>query len=189
MQVKRRRGRPGKDTVKLEQDMIIQKAKELTLRNGKVPSLRFLAKDLKVDPMAIYHYFSNKQTILEAVSISLISEIYSPIPGLAWRENLMSLCRSYISLLLKYPDLISIFLSTTGTGVAAVFQNRFELCVEELNLNSEEVRTITSLIADYIHGFTFASACNQTDVTVSVDMAEGPLEFIIDNIENLYNRD
>lgn len=184
MEVKKRRGRPVKDTEKLEKNKIIQTAQDMILADGKVPSIRYLASELNVDPMAIYYYFSNKQILLEAVSISLISELYKPRQDLSWKENLLQLCRSYILLLLKYPDLISIILSTSGKGTALIFLQRFESCVEELNLNPEKINTITALLADYIHGFSFASACNKTDMIVTVDMAEKPLTFIIDNISD-----
>jgi AcrR family transcriptional regulator len=181
MEVKRRRGRPGKDRGKLEESRIVQTAKDITLRESRVPSIRRLASELDVDPMAIYYYFSNKKALLEAVSSSLIGELYSPVGNLPWKENLRLLCRSYISLLLDYPDLVSIILSIPGEGAATVFMQRFETCVEGLSLEREESFTITSLLADYIHGFSFAAACSGA-AEITVDLAEKPLAFIIDNI-------
>lgn len=184
MEVKRRRGRPGKDAGKLEKRAIIQIAREMTLAKSKIPSIRRLASELNVDPMAIYYYFANKQELLEAVSISLISDLYCPDEEVPWRENLKSLCRSYISLLLAYPDLVSIILSISGEGAASVFIQRFETCVEDLTISREKIKTITDLLADYIHGFCFAAACNKTEKAITVDMADKPISFVIESIDN-----
>lgn len=183
MEVKRRRGRPAKDRKKLEEGSIIQAAKDIILVESRVPSIRRLASELDVDPMAIYYYFSNKQALLEAVSASLIGELYLPVKGLSWKENLRALCRSYIALLLDYPDLVSIILSVPGEGAASAFMQRFEACVGELSLGSEDLITITSLLADYIHGFSFAAACNRSGKAITLEMAERPLAFIIDRMQ------
>ncbi len=57
----RKRGRPVKIKSKLEKQVIIRTARELTLNDGKIPSIRHLAAKLDVDPMAVYHYFSNNK--------------------------------------------------------------------------------------------------------------------------------
>ena len=181
----KKRGRPGKNKQKLEKEAIVQTAGDLTLKGSRVPSIRRLAQELNVDPMAIYHYFSNKNELLEAVTLSLVRELYIPSQKLGWKENLLNLCRSYITLLLDYPDLVGIFLSTSSAGAASVFMERFKTCVAELNLNEEKIKTITDLLGDYIHGFTYAAACNRTETAITIDMADGPLGFIIENIPEI----
>lgn len=180
---RKKRGRPSKNNLKLEKSVIIQTARQLTLKESKVPSIRRLASKLDVDPMAIYYYFSNKQKLLEAVSISLIQELYIPVPCNHWKENLMNLSRSYLSLLLTYPDLIGIILAGPNESAAAIFIDRFNASIAELELNHKTLKNITDLVADYLHGFAYASACNKTEIELSDKMAEGPLNFIFDNIK------
>lgn len=178
----RKRGRPVKIKSKLEKQVIIRTARELTLNDGKIPSIRHLAAKLDVDPMAVYHYFSNKQTLLEAVSISLISDLYMPVKDFSWKDNLMNLCKSYLSLLITYPDLIKIILSVSSGSAASVFIERFNMCTRKLNLSQAYIKTVSDLLADYIHGFAYAASCNKSENKITIRMSEDPLNLIFENI-------
>ena len=179
MKVKRKKqGRPRISEKKLESIYIIQTAKSLILSECKVPSIRKLASELNVDPMAIYYYFPNKQAILEAVTMSLIGEIYAPNSIVSWRENLMSLCKSYLKLLASYPDLLQIILSVSAEGPTSIFQERFETAIEKLNLAKNKKKIVMSVLIDYIHGFSLAShGC------ISIDLTDAPLNFIFDALK------
>lgn len=74
----KKRGRPKGSKKQLSSVVIMDCVKKLMLEEGKVPSIRKIAVTLDVDAMAIYHYFSNKDALLEAVTVSLIDEIYEP---------------------------------------------------------------------------------------------------------------
>ncbi|MDT5424117.1 TetR/AcrR family transcriptional regulator [Morganella morganii] len=60
-------GRPAHRGSKLTAENILSEAGKLLQEQGKVPSIRVLAAQLQVDPMAIYYYFRNKQALLEAI--------------------------------------------------------------------------------------------------------------------------
>lgn len=185
MEVKsKKRGRPSKQDTGLEKDKIVLMARKLTLEDSKIPSIRRLASELNADPMAIYYYFTNKQKLLEAVSISLIIDLYIPDQGLNWKKNLMNLCKSYLSLLLNYPDLIGIILSGPNEGAASVFMERFERSVVELNLSQKRLKDVSDLLIDYLHGFAYAAACNTTGIKITDTLADGPLFFIIDHMDS-----
>ena len=73
----KKRGRPGADKSQLSAELILNMARQLMRENGKVPSIRQLAIELDIDAMAIYHYYANKAALLEALTVSLIEEIYT----------------------------------------------------------------------------------------------------------------
>lgn len=183
MEVKKKRGRPKKNNNKLEKKLIIEKAKELTLKTSYVPSIRNLAANLNVDPMAIYYYFKNKDELLNEVSASLIESLYEPNQELDYRENVKNLCNSYISLLLQYPDLVPIFLSNSNNKSSNIFKERIMSSLNKISLCKEISDIITNLLVDYIHGFTIAQKYNKSDIQITVDMANAQLNFIVDNIK------
>ncbi len=80
-----------------------------------------LASSLNVDAMAIYHYFSNKNSLLEAITTSLIEDIYEPKVSDSWKLELNELCSSYLTLLNNYPGLLETLLTMSSTSPAAVF--------------------------------------------------------------------
>ncbi|MBI9102384.1 MAG: TetR/AcrR family transcriptional regulator [Spirochaetales bacterium] len=179
---KKKRGRPGNSEGKLEKSGIIQRARSMILSDQKVPSIRKLAFELGVDPMAIYHYFPNKNFLLEAITIDLIDEISMSNPAFPWRKNLMTLCLSYLKLLITYPGLLQIILSIPSKGPVAIFQERFETAIEELNLSESKKGTILDLIADYLHGFALAVDCHKNEGVLIPMMAKEPLNFIFDGM-------
>lgn len=71
-------GRPAHRGSKLTAENILSEAGKLLQEQGKVPSIRVLAAQLQVDPMAIYYYFRNKQALLEALATALVDDIYQP---------------------------------------------------------------------------------------------------------------
>lgn len=129
----KKRGRPLAEGKALSQELIIQAAKLQMKESRKVPSIRALASSLNVDAMAIYHYFKNKQALLEALTCSLVDEIYEPSCDEQWQTELQKLSVSYLQLLDDYPGLLTVLLSMDSVGPAEVFQTRFEVITQRLN--------------------------------------------------------
>lgn len=175
----KKRGRPSGPSGQLSADKIIIAAKFLMVDNGKIPSIRQLAGSLDVDAMAIYHYFANKNALLEAVTVSLIEAIYEPKGTEAWQTELTTLCNSYLSLLQGHPGLLQTFLGMTPTGPANVFVGRFYIAIAPLNLTSEQVKEALDLLVDYLHGFALSLECGGAASGLTIEQAEGPLRFYI----------
>lgn len=157
----KKRGRPTSGA-QLSAGHIIENAKTLMQEMGKVPSIRQLATSLNVDAMAIYHYFKNKDAMLEELAISLISDIYEPNGDAPWQTELMRLAHSYIELLLHYPGLLQTLLSMNTTSPAQVFIERFDLVVAPLQLDAQQQKDSLNLFVDYLHGFALAINCQQS---------------------------
>lgn len=154
-------------------------AKHLVRTEGKVPSLRKIASALDVDAMSIYYYFSNKGALLEAVTVSLIQEIYEPSGEHPWQMELERLCKSYLNLLKDHAGLLETILTMASEGPAEVFSQRFHEALAPLNMDGKKLKDALDLLADYLHGFALAMNCNPKNESLYVDLIDGPLGLYI----------
>lgn len=175
----RKPGRPPQNREGLSREKIVQSARRLMLEENRIPSIRRIASDLDSDAMALYHYFSNKEALLEAVTVSLVEDIYQPVESSDWETELTALCRSYLRLLQTHPGLLETMLSVSVEGPAQVFADRLSIALAPLQLSEEALYDALSLLADYLHGFALAMHCNRGKVTLMIDMIEGPLDLYI----------
>lgn len=173
----KKRGRPSRSRGKLTPEIIVNCARTLLQENGKVPSVRQVSGKLDVDPMAIYHYFSSKAALLEAVTVSLMETIYEPSGDGDWQEELRLLCRSYLVLLKEHAGLLTTMLSMGSESPAHVFITRFHEILSPLHLSGKVLKDAVDFLADYLHGFALAMHCNNDNQRLNVEMAEGPLSF------------
>ncbi|MET0389743.1 MAG: TetR family transcriptional regulator [Polyangiales bacterium] len=93
----------------LSDQQIVEAALQLIRRDGADRlSMRKLAKELGVTPMAIYYYVPNKDALFERVSDAVMARIPKPTPtGVAWRQELSAYAVRGWQLLLEYPGLSS----------------------------------------------------------------------------------
>lgn len=180
----KKRGRPVHARDRLNAESIILCARILLLEDGKVPSIRKVAGELNVDPMAIYHYFSSKAALLEAVTVSLVEEIYQPIASDDWQAELQQLCESYLVLLKDHGGLLETMLSMSTAGPAQVFTERFYTALSPLQLNDSELKDALDLLVDYLHGFALSMNCNPAQ-TLDIDYMERPLTFYMKSLARL----
>lgn len=184
----KKRGRPKGSGNQLSAITILDMAKSLMKAEGKIPSIRKLATNLNVDAMAIYYYFENKNRLLEAITTSLVEDIYQPIASEDWRLELRKLCISYLNLHCEYPGLLDTMLKMDVHSPAAVFNEKFKQVVSTLNLNEEDTFNGVSLLADYLHGYALALSCNSDRETLNLDMIEGPLDMYCLALKSKANR-
>ena len=180
----KKRGRPVHACDKLSTESIVLCARVLLLENGKVPSVRKVAGELGVDPMAIYHYFANKAALLEAVTVSLVEEIYQPSESEDWQTELQQLCESYIHLLKDHGCLLETMLSMSAAGPAQVFSERFYSALSPLQLSETELKDALDLLVDYLHGFALAMNCGSKK-TLDTGYLQGPLKLYMKSLARL----
>ncbi len=177
----RKRGRPGRSQGQLTSDLIVSTARSLMQKNGKVPSIRQVSGALGVDAMAIYHYFSNKSALLEALTVSLIDDIYEPTVDGNWQVELERLCKSYLALLQTYPGLLETLLTMDTFGPAQRFSERLALALTPLRLSEATFTDAQDLIVDYMHGVALAMQCNPDNL--SSDCIDGALGLVCKALE------
>jgi AcrR family transcriptional regulator len=171
----KKRGRPKGSNRQLSAEIIMDKAKALMKEEQKVPSIRKLASSLNVDAMAIYYYFENKNKLLEAITTSLIEDIYEPKMGEDWRLELNTLCTSYVTLLNDYSGLLETLLSMNSENPAGVFIEKFHVVIEPLKLDNVAVKDALDLLVDYLHGYALALNCSNGHSDLDIEMLKGPL--------------
>lgn len=179
----KKRGRPRAKQTQLSADVVLGMAKSLMKSEGKVPSIRLLAKELNVDPMAIYHYFKNKNTLLESLTSSLVEEIYQPSQNADWQQELFQLSVSYIELLREYRGLLTTMLSMKSGGPAHVFTSRYLALIRPLELSEKIEKDCLDLLADYLHGFALSISCCEDQTLIKTDMIKGPMSLIVASLE------
>jgi len=85
--------RSKKDRVQLTPEKIIGKAIDVLDADGiEGLSMRRLGEALGVEAMAVYHYFPNKDALLDAVLAQIIAETGPAeiVPGADWKETMLS---------------------------------------------------------------------------------------------------
>jgi len=122
-------GRPKKvrhgDAV-LTREHIVATAMRLADTDGiEQLSMRRLATELDCGVMSLYHYITDKETLVEALVDQVASEVVPPTAGLAWRTAAQHIAESTLAALLRHPWAIPVW-STTWPG-----PYRFDL-VEQL---------------------------------------------------------
>jgi len=73
-------------------------------------TMRALGRELGVDPMAAYHWFPNKEAILQGVGEAVLAEIplVPPDPGRRWQDVAVEAGRAYRAAMLAHPRAIPI---------------------------------------------------------------------------------
>lgn len=91
----------------LSEQQIVLTALELVRRHGAEKlSMRQLAKEFDVTPMAIYHYFGNKESLFERLGDAVLARVPRPAPsGIDWRDELVACALCGWQLLSEYPGL------------------------------------------------------------------------------------
>jgi len=180
----KKRGRPAGKLAQLSADGILETAKCLMKEHGKVPSIRLLATRLNVDPMAIYHYFNNKNSLLEALTTSLVVDIYQPEGRSDWQNELKLLCVSYVEILREYSGLLQTMLSMSSYGPEQIFTERYKTIVSPLTLPPKTEKDGLDLLADYLHGFAYSISCCHDESRINTNMMDGPLALICNVLES-----
>ena len=130
---------------------------------GKLPSIRQLAKSLEYYAMAIYYYIyiDSKNILLETITVSLIQEIYQPKQCNGCQEELKLRRLRYLKLLNEYPDLLETLLGMASHGSAIVFIEHFHIDISPLNLAAQLIEFALDLFINYLYGVTFALNCTK----------------------------
>jgi len=148
----KKRGRPYNKQRHLNEELIIYMAKALMREQGAIPSIRGLARALDVDAMAIYHYFDNKNSLLNAILTSLMDSLYFPQKHLPWQESLFLLSESYLNLLKNYLGLLETLVAMPSDGPMTVFAEHFNKIITPLNLPAQKQKNAFLLLLNFLHG-------------------------------------
>jgi AcrR family transcriptional regulator len=93
---------------RLTEQRIIEGALELVRTHGaRRLSMRTLARDIGVSPMALYNHVSNKEVLLDRLRDAVIARVELPEPSAAdWQQQMRDYALRATPELAKYPDLL-----------------------------------------------------------------------------------
>jgi len=95
---------------RLSREGIVAAAMTLLDREGEAGfSMRKLAGELGVDPMAIYHYHANRKALMRDVLQALMEACELPEPGPDWRHDLRALCNGLRRLAHRHPGAFRVY--------------------------------------------------------------------------------
>ncbi|MEV0678705.1 TetR/AcrR family transcriptional regulator [Actinosynnema sp. NPDC050436] len=132
-----RTGRAPRGT--LDRELIIRTATAIMESDGlEAVTMRRIATELKVRPMALYTYFRSKDEILAAIYDDLLAGIALPAPGTGTVDDLREILTGYYRLSTTYPELLQV---TLGMGYSLISPH-------ELRVNEALMSILTALYPD-----------------------------------------
>jgi len=158
----RRIGRPKAGQEPLTRERIFTAALRLVDQAGiEGMSMRQLAADLGVDPMAIYHHLPGKQAIIEGLVESVLNELRMPaVAGRPWPEQVRAFARAYRSMARAHPNLVFYLVThaEAGAGAALAANEILYRALAAAGLAPQMIVRAADLVVDYLIGFALAES-------------------------------
>ena len=159
----RRAGRPRAGEQQLTRERILSTALSMVDEEGiEALSMRRLAKELGVDPMAIYHHLPNKRALLSALIEGVFSEMRMPKPeeNGDWRERVRAWARAFRDVARAHPKLVPYLASYPEAAAEATLESTEELyaAFEAAGMTPREIVGSVGVVVDYLNGFALAEA-------------------------------
>ena len=157
----RRAGRPRAGEETLTRERIVSTALSLVDEEGiEALSMRRLAKELGVDPMAIYHHVPNKRALLSGLVERTFSEMRVPEPEGSWRERVRAWAHAFRDVARAHPKLVPHLASYPEAAAEATLESTEELyaAFEAAGMLPGEILGAVGVVVDYVNGFALAEA-------------------------------
>jgi AcrR family transcriptional regulator len=142
-------------------------------------TIRSLAQQLHVAPMAIYHYVANKEEILDGVVDLVFAEMEYPSADADWRAALHRRCTSARHVLRRHPWAIPLLQSRTSPGPATLRHLDAVIgCLRRAGFSVRMTAHAYAMIDSYVYGFALSEASlpingPDTVAEVATSMQEG----------------
>ena len=139
----------------LTKEQIVQTALNLMDRYGvEAISMRRLASELQVRPMALYYYFKHKEALLDAVVDAVLSECDTNITQGDWREQLRSMCWSYRRMAQRHPKIFPLAMThDVDVPNDYVIAEAFLTIFAEAGLSPQMAVRACNVLITYVAGF------------------------------------
>jgi AcrR family transcriptional regulator len=117
-------------------------------------SMRKLADQLGAGAMSLYHYFPNKDALLDAMVDAIFSRIEAPTLEDDWKTALRKRAISTRAALTRHPWALDVMESRTSPGMANLeLHNAVLACLREAGFSVEDSVHAYSVQDAYIYGF------------------------------------
>lgn len=156
----RKPGRPRTKQCDISAENIISKAIDILDEKGiEQLSMRLIAKEMSITPMAIYHYFTDKKALIKAIANTLYQDIN--IAGAKEnRSKIEYLLLSYREMTTRYPQITLVIFSdhTLFPEQATRITETLIHLLTELGLPAMQATQYAHMLIDYTHGEALAAA-------------------------------
>lgn len=146
--------------------------------------MRAVAKRLRVDPMALYRHVDSREALLRAIARRRFAGLEAlPVVRGSWRDRLFEVCARYLSVCEAAPELVHALIASSDAAeeTRAGFERLVRAAVELLSLSPSNVRLLSEVLADFLHGYALAPGAG-------TDGLRTELELIFDGIESRARR-
>jgi TetR/AcrR family transcriptional regulator, tetracycline repressor protein len=159
----RKAGRPSAGEETLTRERIVEAALSLVDEQGmEALSMRRLAKELGVDPMAIYHHLPNKRALLSALIEKVFSEMRLPEPEEIgdWQERVRRWACAFRDVARAHSKLVPHLAWYPEAAAEATLESTEELygAFETAGMSPREIVGAVGVVVDYLNGFALAEA-------------------------------
>jgi AcrR family transcriptional regulator len=132
-------------------------------------TMRSLARELGVKPMALYHYVANKEEILDGIIDVVFSEIELPPTDADWRSAMRHRALSARSVLARHPWATPLMDSRTNPGPATLRQHDAMIgTLRRAGFSMQMTAHAYSLLDSYVYGFALQEAALPFDTPDTV---------------------
>lgn len=157
----RRPGRPPAGSEPLTRARVVVAALAIVDRDGMAAlTIRRLAADLGVDPMAIYHHVPGKDALVTAVVEAVFAGMALPPAEIApWPDRVRGFAYAYRGVVRSHPNLIRHVVAHAAAVPAAWAAGEAAYAaLAAAGLPPEAVVRGVDLLIDWVHGFALAEA-------------------------------
>jgi AcrR family transcriptional regulator len=160
-----------KERVPLDRDRLLRAAMAIADAEGNSAlTIRSLAKELGVKPMAIYHHVANKDEILDGITDMVFGEIDLPATETDWKTAMRGRAISARRVLARHSWAIPLMESRTNPGPETLRQHDAVIgSLRRAGFSIEMTAHAFSLIDSYIYGFAL-----QESVSLPFDKETAP---------------
>ena len=159
----------------LNRELAVSRAVQLADRDGiEALTIRALAAECGVKPMAIYHHIANKEAIVDALVDVVYAEVYVPTAQGPWREELATRSRSMREALGRHPWALSVLETRRNPGRSTLVGH--EACLEVLRTAGFSLQATAhayALLDAFVFGFSLQEA-----MLAQVDLDHGADELV-----------
>lgn len=153
----RKPGRPKSGAEILSRQHILVTALALVDTFGmEALSMRRLAKELGVDPMAIYRHLPDKAAVIEGIVALVISEFAAPnVTSDDWRDQVRAFAAAYRALVWAHPNVMYYLLTHIEASPPAVLalSEYLAATLQQIDLTPLQVVTAVHTLVDSLHGY------------------------------------
>ena len=162
---------------KLSRQRIIDFANALIGREGsKAFTMRKLASELGVDPMAIYHHFENKAELVHAILETVFQDFELPEPGDDWRDDLRLLSTFFRRLAKRHRGAFQIYSYYREwlVGEFGVYDAYYQI-LGSAGFSRKRTVSATRVLITYSENFAYEEVEGWLDRSDKPELLESPI--------------